>query len=92
MFTTLLWLAACGPALIGLLARRVWVTALLIVLNAAVLAMIVWMPLVALLAVAALYVLALALVVKVGRPPVDETVVQKRVSDLRRLLEHQYPL
>jgi hypothetical protein len=92
MLTTLLWLVACGPALIGLLARRVWVTALLIVLNAAVVAMIVWMPQVALLGVAALYALALALVVNVGRPPVDEVVVEKRIRELRRLLEHQYPL
>jgi hypothetical protein len=92
---TWLWLATwCGPALLGLFCRRAWVAALLIVLNAVVLALLLAVPDVGLAALAVLYLIALLLVITARRRPPrapDSAVVQERLAELRRLNENQCP-
>ena len=92
---TWLWLATwCGPALIGLFSRRVSVAALLIALNAAVLALILWVPDVGLVALAVLYLLALVLVIvarrRAGSAP-NPAAARERLAELRRLNEDRNP-
>jgi membrane protein implicated in regulation of membrane protease activity len=64
---TMLWLWIwAGPALLGLFARLPWMSALLIIVNALVFTLHLREPNLALVALAALYPIALALVV-IGR-------------------------
>lgn len=92
---TWLWLATwCGPALLGLFCRRAWVAALLIVLNAGVLALFFAVPDVGLVALAVLYPIALVPVITARwRAPraLDSAVVQERLAELRRLNEDRNP-
>ena len=92
---TWLWVATwCGPSLLSLFCRQVWVAALLIALNAAVLALILWVPDIGLEALAVLYPIALVVVFSARRRTrhaLDPAVVRKRLAELRRLNEDRNP-
>jgi membrane protein implicated in regulation of membrane protease activity len=79
-----LWI---GPALLGLFARSLWVSVLLFVLNAAVVALLVEAPELGSVALAALYPIALVLVV-IGRSRARRTVdpnVDRLLNEVQRL-------
>jgi membrane protein implicated in regulation of membrane protease activity len=79
-----LWI---GPALLGLFARSLWMTVLLFVLNAAVVALLVEAPELGSVALAALYSIALVLVV-IGRNRARRKVdpnVDRLLAEVQRL-------
>jgi hypothetical protein len=79
-----LWI---GPALLGLFARSLWVTVLLFLLNAAVVALLVEAPELGSVALVGLYPIALVLVV-IGRSRAHRAVdpnVDRLLAEVQRL-------
>ena len=87
----LLWLwILSGPALLGLFARRLWVSVLLIVLNAAAVWLHMREPDLGVMAILALYPIAVVLVVMGRRSarPVDPNV-ERVLAELKELNHHR---
>jgi hypothetical protein len=79
-----LWI---GPVLLGLFARSLWVAVVLFVLNTAVVALLVEAPELGSVALAALYPIALALVL-IGRSRAPRTAdpnVDRLLAEVQRL-------